>query len=966
MPGESDSVTLAADGAPSRPDEQPVERGTQLGRYVVLGLIGGGGMGLVHAAYDPDLDRKVALKLLRTLPGGSTAARARARLLREAQMLAKLSHPNVVAVYDVGTVGEQVWIAMEFVDGPTLATWARQSPRRWTEILDVVLAAARGLASAHAIGILHRDLKPENIMIGSDGRPRVADFGLARLGSIDEPTTVDPDANEGSTRTAMHATQAGAIVGTPAYMSPEQLLGKPVDAKSDQFSLCVTLWELLYSERPFAGDTLIERASAALSGKLQTPRREHDVPKWLRRVCERGLSLQPERRFEDVAALIAALERGRAGARRAPFMVGLAAVLLAGLGVAGAQRWSEARQVAACEASGAEIESSWNEQTRARLHDDLLATGLRYASSTAELVEQRLTDNAEAWRANATAACLDAQVEHRIDVAMHERMQWCLQERRLEFASVLEQLRDVDVRTIQRAVPLVTALVDVAPCRDPARLASQPAPPAAADREAIVALRSELATVSARLWAGEVESALEPARAVSAQAEGLGWPPLLASAKQTEASVLVAAGRYAEAERAGLEAYRRAAGVQAWGVAASAAEQLITIIGHHQVRPAEARAWAMHAEIAAGLAGDPGRHHEVTRVSNLGIVEYTAGDRRRARELFELANELNVLAYGPDHANVAKGLNNLANAHYEDGDYAGAIALARRALAIREQVLGPDHPELASTLANLSVFLLMAGNETDALALQQRALDLRRAAFGPSHPEVGSSLSNLGAMYHALHRDEEARRVLAEAIAVFEATVGPTDPLLVAPLIALGQIEHEAGAYDLAATHMQRGLAIEERALGPEHPEVAGALRQLGRLEASRHEPAKAKALLERALAIEAREMPANHIQHAETLYELGRALVALGDVPAGISRFEEAIAIVDANPTSPSIARFARVSLARALVATGGDRARALDLAEHARAAFARTGESELVAEIDAWLAEQRANTPAPRGPSR
>src|SRR3954469_19947733 len=212
-----------------------------------MGLLGRGGMGVVLSAYDPLLDRRVALKLLR--PGafpGVSEQEGRARLQREAQAMARLAHPNVVAVHDVGTVGEQLFIAMEYVDGQTLTAWRSSAERDWRAIVLMYLGAGSGLQAAHAAGMVHRDFKPDNVLIGSDGRPRVGDFGLVSV----------TRASEGAATTEAGTTRHGAIMGTPGYMSPEQVRGEPSDAQSDQFSFCVALYEALYGQRPFAAEDL--------------------------------------------------------------------------------------------------------------------------------------------------------------------------------------------------------------------------------------------------------------------------------------------------------------------------------------------------------------------------------------------------------------------------------------------------------------------------------------------------------------------------------------------------------------------------------------------------------------------------------------------------------------------------------------------------------------------------------------
>src|SRR5258707_610263 len=235
-------------------------------------------MGVVYAAYDPELDRKVAVKLLRAEADTKSNARAaQARLLREAQAMARLSHPNVISVHDVGALGTQVFIAMEFVEGKTLTRWLKEKPLTPREIVQTFLQAGKGLAAAHAAGLVHRDFKPDNVLIGNDGRIKVLDFGLARAVEdvVGDAPTLPPQvvASGLSTPRQLEArlTRSGAFLGTPAYMAPEQLLGKTIDARADQFSFCVALYEALYGERPFAANSIEEVASAVVESKIRPP-----------------------------------------------------------------------------------------------------------------------------------------------------------------------------------------------------------------------------------------------------------------------------------------------------------------------------------------------------------------------------------------------------------------------------------------------------------------------------------------------------------------------------------------------------------------------------------------------------------------------------------------------------------------------------------------------------------------------
>jgi serine/threonine protein kinase len=287
--------------------------GTRLGRYVVLGEIGAGGTGVVYAAHDPELGRRVAVKLLRSPV-------REARLVREARALARLAHPNVVAVYDVGTLGERVFVAMELVEGATLRRWLEERPRAWREALDVLAEAGRGLAAAHAKGIVHRDVKPDNVIIGADGRVRVLDFGLVSDGAAPAGERAPEPASGGEL--AGRLTETGALMGTPAYMAPEQFRAEEADARTDQWSYCATLWEAVHGERPFRGATMRELAGAVTGGALHEPPRDRGVPGWLRRALARGLSVDRDARHPSMDALLAALDAGLAREQAMARLVG--------------------------------------------------------------------------------------------------------------------------------------------------------------------------------------------------------------------------------------------------------------------------------------------------------------------------------------------------------------------------------------------------------------------------------------------------------------------------------------------------------------------------------------------------------------------------------------------------------------------------------------------------------------------
>ncbi|HVI00040.1 MAG TPA: serine/threonine-protein kinase, partial [Enhygromyxa sp.] len=367
---EDDLATLAGEVAaheptPSKPGKtRPLVRGDVVGRYVVLERLGVGGMGEVYAAYDPELDRKIAIKLL--LPGQSDAMATSAghgRLLREAQAMAKLHHPNVVAVHDVGTHDVRVFVAMEFVDGGNLADWisagadGQGKPHPWREVLARFLAAGEGLAAAHAAGLIHRDFKPANVLVGRDGSVRVADFGLARQAvlnpstpelapmqaeprsptahAVDDATLPALDHSLGGGKSikslSMRMTVTGATLGTPAYMAPEQYSHAEIDGRADQFSFCVALWEALYGERPYAGENLHVLMFAITQGNLREPPSGSDVPAWIRRAVTRGLAHDPQRRWPDMRSLLAELRTDPNARRRSLGLAGVGVALVGAL-----------------------------------------------------------------------------------------------------------------------------------------------------------------------------------------------------------------------------------------------------------------------------------------------------------------------------------------------------------------------------------------------------------------------------------------------------------------------------------------------------------------------------------------------------------------------------------------------------------------------------------------------------------
>jgi tetratricopeptide (TPR) repeat protein/predicted Ser/Thr protein kinase len=984
--GEEGSTT-----APTSSGARSLERGATIGRHVVLRKIGAGGMGVVYAAYDPELDRKVALKLLLPRVGG--VGKGRDRLLREAQALAKLAHPNVVVIHDVGTVGEQVWLAMEFVEGQTLKAWLRK-PRAWREVLAVMRGAGEGLAAAHTAGLLHRDLKPDNVMIGDDGRVRVMDFGLARVhterGSLDDERVDPPPVSSTTTR----LTQAGAVVGTPGYMAPEQLGSAELTAAADQFAFCVTSWEALYGERPFAGDTLVAIMTNVARQQRRPPPKDRMVPSRLRRVFERGLSSEPEQRWPSMAALLAELRRLEAPRRRWPLgvAVGLTAV---GIGLA---QWAAVGQ--RCEGGPAQLDGVWDEARKPQVRDAILGTGLAYAPDTWVRVEQRLDEYARAWIAKHAEVCEATSVRQEQSAEVMELRMACLRGRRLELQQAVEVLAEADPTRVENATTLVASLPGLGRCDDVQALAAElppPEDPEVATR--VEALRERLQRARALREAGALAEELAEVEAVTAATEGLEYPPLLAEALLARGITRAWAAHYAQARVDLEQAYRLAIEHGHARVELNAAEQLVRVVGHDQERHELGLQWGITAlalartrplepELEANVLGAIGvllaeqgkqgealaHYHralaiferaldsalDLTRLLNdIGLLLLEQGKQDDALAHFERALAIAEHALGPAHPIVAAPLNNICTIRVQRGELDEALACLRRSLSIKEGAYGSNHPKVATTLQNLGILLAGQGRLDEALDYHRRALVIRETALGPSHTEVASSLQNMGIVLSSRGEPEAALADHQRALAILEETLGPSHPTTASALEAIGSVLASQGRLEEALVHHRRALAIREDALGPRHPHVAASLRNIGSSLQQQGKPAEARAFVERALGIVEAALGPVHPDVAPPLVILAELALDEHDEPAAREHAERAIAIGEATESPPEILAQARFALARALWPDPSQRPRALGLARAARDVYRELGKGKRAEQesVRSWLATHEAS---------
>ena len=703
----SQVAQLAAAGAAAVPASAPaprlLPRGATVGRYVILGVVGQGGMGDVYAAYDPELDRRIALKLLND--GGSASesqARSRGRLLREARSIARLTHPNVVVVHDAGTIGDRVFIAMEFIEGRTLGGWLGRKPRAWPEIRAVFLAAGQGLAAAHAAHIVHRDFKPHNVMVATDGAVRVMDFGLASdAASPDDPspTTPDHDHTDFARTTAIAMTRTGTLVGTPAYMAPEQFRAESADARTDQYSFCVALYEALYGERPFAGDSLTDLAQAVTSRAAARGVHPTRVSAWLRKVVLRGLSIKREDRFPDMDALLTALARDPERQRRRLFVTAaVAGVLLAG-GALG-HRAFQNPGAALCGNAGDRLATIWETQqgnsTRPRPRRDtvraaFVATGNRRADEVWQRVAAILDAYAARWTAIHAETCEATHVRGEQSAEVLDLRMDCLNGSRDSLRALVDVFAKADEETVRNAIDAAIALPDLARCSDVALLRSVPPPPRDPKlRQQVESLRRRAAEARTLGNAGRWKEATATAGALLDEAGRLGFQPVVAELAALLGWLNATTG---EAKPAA-EAYQRALWVATEArydeVAAQAAVMLVHCLGQVFDQPEEGERWARFAEAILKRMG-PG--HERLRawlLNNRAPARAAMGHQAAAESDLRESIALKRKADGGDSADVAQSINSLAELHARRGDYAAAVDLSAQTRAIFDRIYGPD------------------------------------------------------------------------------------------------------------------------------------------------------------------------------------------------------------------------------------------------------------------------------------
>ncbi|MFY2560725.1 protein kinase domain-containing protein [Corallococcus terminator] len=887
------------------PDEarRAVPPFSQIGRYLLLRRLGQGGMGVVYAAYDPDLDRKVALKLLHPDGRHDHSEEARSRLLREAQAMARVSHPNVIPVFDVGMWGDQVFVAMELVDGGTLASWLKASPRSWREIVTRYIEAGRGLEAAHAAGLVHRDFKPANVLVSRAGRVYVTDFGLARTMG-DEPVPEEPLPEEalatssGRRMLETTLTEHGLLVGTPNYMSPEQFGGKPLDGRTDQFSFCAALYGALFGARPFEPGSLrayafsstavtaesdrteslgAQRPTSAPSAStmpapaVREPPRDTKVPGWVRDAVLRGLSLETGARYPSMAALLEALSQEHRRTLRRRWLTA-AGALTATVALTGGAAWQQSR---VCVDAGAQMDAEWSPTASEKLTTAFQATGKPFAEGMARSVSTVLGEYADTWKLQRVQACEATRVQGVKPEEQLDRQLVCLERRRKDFHATVELLSSADAALVEKSLDAALALPSLSECEDTEALAERQRLPSDPQRRAeIEALEEKLSHVRARMDAGKHPQALEAVKALVAPVEATGYLPLRAETRFLNGWLLEQVGESPEAAK------------------------------------------LLSSAVFDAEAGHADRL-KVTALNKLLFVEDGLKHFEPAARWGSLA-EATLERMGGDSVLLGDVRVNQANLAISQELYEEAKARLEEASALYEKSLSAQHPKRVRTTFLLAHVVHELKDSTRALALLEDALQKTTSALGPLHPDVARRHGLLSLTLRELKQADKALPHAQAVADIFQAIYGADSPKFAEALDEVGMCQLDMGRFEDALKTYERALALKRKAL------------------------------------------PADDEKLQPSYDGVGQALLGLGRVTESMEPLRLAVTFASAPPEDLAVSGFA---LAKALVKSGQS-PEARGEATRARGWFTEAGMDKRVGEVDTFLAALP--PPAPQKPAR
>ena len=924
--------------APPRPRVVRSLVGQTLDRFQLVARLGAGGMGEVYEAQDPELDRRVAIKVLPPIEG-DRRAELETRLRREAQALARLEHPNVVAIYDVGVTDRHPYIVMQLVRGGTLAERLPGAAVR--RILDWFVAAGRGLAAAHAAGVVHRDFKPGNVLVDDRGRVVVSDFGLAR-GAGDE--SAEPSTSTSPT-SLLHdnMTGAGSVVGTPLYMAPEQHLGGAITAATDQYSFALAVWEALYRRHPFLprNRDVAEMCAAMERDEVIEPERGHRVPARVGRALRRALRHDPAARWPGMTEL---LDELAPPVRRRWVWAGGAAIAVGAAVVVGIVATRD-DPVATCRAEADRIQAVWPGRA-AELERALGAAGLPDAAGFAGRVRTRFDERAATWRQMRRATC-DAPAAADTGQASVDLQRQCLDADRRMLSDLIDTLVAAPRAGKARALDAIDALPRLGDC-SAAGVVGLPAIPAGKLVE-VGAIEAELRHARTLSELGDVRAALAIVDAMVPRADATGYGPVRARTRYIRAYVRLA-GSIGDPGADAREAAEIAIASRAERVAALALSVAVLVATNKPDR-AQVELLVPMARAAAQRTGDP----EIEASMKTIIGSADAAVLGKPDEALALCGEaLRWAGPAKDHKVEIQGLNCVFAAHLTRGDVPAAVEDAQRSLEVNERAYGKESLGIVAPLHNLALARRRLGEFEAALAMHQRELSIKEKILGPDSIEVADTLLSIAQMMHEAHKADAGIPLAARALAIAEKVDVPPSQTTFGALVTTAQLLRLAERRKEALAHYERALALGEKLFAADDQRMATAHFSYGNALAEAGDTQRALEHFARAeTALEAAGSP----RAAVVQLARGDILESQGKCAEAVPLYAAAVETLERAKVDAFNALIGKLSLADCRYRANLDRAGARVLVQEVRAAAAARGEGgkQLVREADQWLRKHR-----------
>lgn len=777
--------------------QRRLEPPTHVGRYRVGRKLGQGGGGTVYAGHDDELGREVAIKFVPCGAGSLVAA----RVLREARALARLSHPGIVHIYDYTRLDDTLTIVMELVTGQTLGEWLETS-RPWSQQLALFMEIGRGLAAAHAAGVVHRDFKPSNVIVGADERPRILDFGLAQLShEREQGTAQSPDDGDEL------VTRDGAIMGTPKFMSPEQWAGHDVDARTDQFSFCLCLFGAVYGAPPFATEELMV-ATATTPLTIVEPPRHGRIPRAVMRVLRRGLQVDPQQRWPSMDVLVDALHTAQHGRRRVA-MTGLVVVAVAsGVGFGVQREPADSR----CQ-DAAQAAPRWNDDERSRVRAALRATERGHVEDLFSFADRRLDAYARAWAESAERLCL-ARTRNELTAAVHDSRRVCLQSHRRRFEQTVAVLRQVDATTLPGVTDVVRSLPRLGECDVPVLGSSL------TDEQREAVQRADVLRTAARL--DESEALLRPL-------SELGSPQV----QRVQALIFEDRGEFKAAADALRQAYQAAESQGLDEQVAAIAVDLVRVLGYRMSRYEEAASFSLTAAAKVERVAPDYDGMRAELAATQGRLSLGRGELKEALGFLDEAVSIRQTLPG-EELGLAADLNMRGQAQSMLGDQAGAEASLQRALQLRIAALGATHPLVGSNLLNLSHIADERDEIETARGYLESACDVLENSVGPHSAKTAGAYAALAGVLDQAGERAQAESYWRKALAAYDRQgddkrAGSVRTSVALRLIARKQFEDAQRVATAAVDQLRRSVGEDHPAFARAEIALSNALREQGR-----------------------------------------------------------------------------------------------------------------------------------------